>query len=82
MVQETRVQSQVKSYQKLGSTWCLLNTHKVWIKDKVAQSREKSNTLPYTFVKKGAFKVTLDNGQANFHIIWHQVFDPTDLIDL
>ena len=62
MVRETRVQSQVESYQKLkkkkkkkkkkvlGAT--LLNTqhYKVRIKGKVEQYREWSGALPYTSV--------------------------------
>ena len=55
MVRETRVQSQVKLYQRLKKMVlddALLNTqyYKERIKDKVEQSREWSNALPYTFV--------------------------------
>ena len=55
MVQETEVQFQVVSYQRLKKmvhNAALLNTqsYKVWIKDKVEQSREWSSTLPYTLV--------------------------------
>ena len=55
MVQETGVQSQVESYQRLKKMVldaALLNTqhYKVWIKGKVEQSRERSSTLPYTSV--------------------------------
>ena len=51
MVQETGVQSQVKSYQMVFDA-ALLNTHhcKVRIKRKVEQSREWSNALPYTLM--------------------------------
>ena len=52
MAQETGIQSQVDSYQRLkkNGTWCLLNTqhYKVWIKGKVEQSRESSSALPNT----------------------------------
>ena len=57
MVQETEVQSQVESYQKLKQKTqkmvlhaALFNTqhYKVRIKGKVEQSREWSNALPYT----------------------------------
>ena len=58
MVQKTRVQSQVESYQKLKKkkkkvlNTALLNTqyYKVRIKGKVEQSREWSSALPYTLV--------------------------------
>ena len=54
MVQETRVQSQVDSYQtqKMVLGVALLNTqhYKVRIKSKVEQSREWSSALPYTSV--------------------------------
>ena len=55
MVQETKVQSQVESYQRLKKMIldaALLNTqyYKVRIKGKVEQSREKSSALPYTSV--------------------------------
>ena len=38
--------------QKMVLDASLLNTqhHKVWIKGKVGQSRERSSTLPYTLV--------------------------------
>ena len=51
MVQETRVQSLVKSYQRLKK-WYLLNIqhYKVRIKGKVEQSREWSSALLYTSV--------------------------------
>ena len=29
--------------------------HKVWIKGKMEQSRERSNALPYIAIEKGAF---------------------------
>ena len=53
MVQETRVQSQVESYQRLKKMVLdatLLNTqhYKVRIKGKVEQSRKRSSALPYT----------------------------------
>ena len=59
MVQETGVQSQVKSYQRLKKKKkkkkkvvdaTLLNTqhYKVRIKGKVEQSMERSSALPYT----------------------------------
>ena len=55
MVQETGVQSLVKSYQntqKMVLDAALLNTqhYKVWIKGKVEQPRGRSSALPYTFV--------------------------------
>ena len=55
MVRETRVQSQVESYQrrkKMVLDTSLLNTqyYKVRIKGKVEQSRERSSALPYTSV--------------------------------
>ena len=55
MVWETRVQSQVESYQKLKKMVldaALFNTqhYKVRIKGKVEQSREWSSALPYPFV--------------------------------
>ena len=62
MVQETWVQSQVTSYQRLKKKKkkkkkmvldiSLLNTqqYKVHIKDKVEQSREMSSAFPYTLV--------------------------------
>ncbi len=56
MVQETRVQSQVESYQTLKKNLvfdaALLSTqhYKVRIKGKVEQSRERSSALPYTLV--------------------------------
>ena len=76
MVQETGVQSQVKSYQRLKKKKkkvldaTLLNTqhYKVWIKGKVEQSRERSSALPYTCVvaiEKGAFESPLTK-VANF----------------
>ena len=51
MVQETRVQFQVESYQRLKIMVldaALLNTQycKVQIKSKVEQSRERSSALP------------------------------------
>ena len=53
MAQETCVQSQVQSYQRLRKfDASLLNTqhYKVRIKGKVEQSRESSSALPYTSV--------------------------------
>ena len=54
MVQETEVQSQVHSYQRLKKVLdaALLSTqhYMVRIKGKVDQSREKSSTLLYTSV--------------------------------
>ena len=55
MGRDTRVQSQVESYQRLKKWYydaTLLNTqhYKVRIKGKVEQSGEKSSTLPYTLV--------------------------------
>ena len=55
MAQETGVQSQVKSYQRLKKMVLdasLLNIqhYKVGIKGKVEQSRERSSALPYTMV--------------------------------
>ena len=55
MAQETGVQSQVESYQRLKKMVLdpsLLNTqhYKVHFKGKVEPSREKSNTFPYTSV--------------------------------
>ena len=61
MAWETWVQSQVKSYQKTQKMVLdasLLNTqhHKVQIKSKVGQSRERSTFLPYILaVENGAF---------------------------
>ena len=53
MAQETGVQSQVESYQRLKKMVLdssLLNTqhYKVGFKGKVEQSRERSSALPYT----------------------------------
>ena len=49
MVQETEVQSQVKSYQRLKKVVLDAALHyKVRIKGKVEQSREWSSALPYT----------------------------------
>ena len=53
MVQETGVQSQVESYQRLKKMVldaALLKTqhYKVWIKVNVEQSREWSSAFPYT----------------------------------
>ena len=55
MVKEIRVQSQVKSYQRLKKMVlgvALFNTqyYKVQIKGKMEQSREWSSALPYTLV--------------------------------
>ena len=55
MVQETRVQFQVESYQRLKKIVLdatLINTqyYKVRIKAKMEQSREWSSALPYTTV--------------------------------
>ena len=55
MVQETGVQSQVESYQRLKKMVLdatLLNTqhYEVQIKGKLEQSKERSSTLPYTLV--------------------------------
>ena len=55
MVQETGVQSQVESYQRLKKMEfdvALLNTrhYKEMIQGKVEQSREWSSALPYTSV--------------------------------
>ena len=56
MAQETWVQSQVESYQRLLKKIIfdasLLNTqyYKVQIKGKVEKSWERSSTLPYTLV--------------------------------
>ena len=52
---ETKIQSLVKSYQRLQKMVLdasFLNTqhYKVWVKDKVEQSRERSGDLPYTSV--------------------------------
>ena len=51
MAPETRVQSQVESYQRLKNAY-LLNTqhYKVRIKGKVEQSREESSPFPYILV--------------------------------
>ena len=62
MVQETQVQSQFYSYQRLKKSTdaALLNTqhYKVRIKGKVQQYREWSSTFPYTegveAIEKGA----------------------------
>ena len=65
MAQKTRVQSQVKSYQRLQKIVldaALLNTqhNKVWIKGKVEQSMERSSALPLhlgvVVTEKGAFE--------------------------
>ena len=55
MAQETGVQSQVESYQKLRKMVLdasLLNTqhYKVHIKNKTEQSRKRKSTLPYNSV--------------------------------
>ena len=54
MTQETWVQSQVESYQRLKKWYfiSLLNSqqYKVGIKGKVEQSRERSSALSYTSV--------------------------------
>ena len=54
MAQETGVQSQVESDQKIQKMVLdatLLNTHyKVRIKGKVKESRERSSAFPYTSV--------------------------------
>ena len=55
MIQETGVQSQIRSYQRLKKMvldTSLLNTqhYKVRIKGKVEQLRERSSALPYTSV--------------------------------
>ena len=52
MAQETGVQSQVESYQKLKKWYLMLNIqhYKIQIKSKQEQSREKSSALPYTSV--------------------------------
>ena len=54
MAQETWVQPQVESCQRLKKWYlmppCLTQQYKVWIKGKVEQSRERSSTLPYTLV--------------------------------
>ena len=55
MVQDTRIQSQVESYQRLKKMVLhvtLLNTlhYKVRIKGNVKQSGKRSSALPYTSV--------------------------------
>ena len=55
MAEETRVQSMIKSYQRLKKMVldaALLKTqyYKVQIKGKVEQSKERRSTLPYTLV--------------------------------
>ena len=62
MARETRVQSQVESYQKLKKWYLMLHCLKlsiVRIKGKVEQSRERSSTLPLHFgvvaIERGAF---------------------------
>ena len=52
IVRETRVQSQVESYQKMVLDTSLLNTqhYNVRIKGKVVQSWERSSALPYALV--------------------------------
>ena len=65
MFLETRVHSQVESYQRFKKTLldaALLNTqhYKVWTKGKMEQSREWSSALTYNLsvvaIKKGAFR--------------------------
>ena len=53
MAQESEIQSQVKSYQRLkkmvlDAALLHIQHYKVSIKGKVEQSREKSSALPYT----------------------------------
>ena len=55
MVQETGVQSQVKSYQRLkkmvlDAAMLNIQHYKVQLKGKVEQSRERSSALPYTLM--------------------------------
>ena len=57
MVLETRVQSQVESYQRLLKRKMVLDAsllktqyYKVRIRRKVEQSSERSNALPYTLL--------------------------------
>ena len=55
MLQQTGVQSQVESYQRLKKMvldGALLNTqhYEVQIKGKVEQPRERSSAIPYTLV--------------------------------
>ena len=56
MGRETGIQSQFESYQRLKKKKMVLNTpllntqHKVRIKTKVEQSKERSSALPYTLV--------------------------------
>ena len=69
MVQETGIQSLIKSYQKLKK-WYLLNTqhYKVRIKGKVEQSRGWSSPplhLGVLTIEKGGFKFPLTK-IANF----------------
>ena len=81
MVQETRVQSQVKSYQdsKMVLDATLLNTqyYKVRIKGKVEQSREWSSAFPLHLrvvaIEKGAFR-SPSTTVANFTFL----FKPPD----
>ena len=56
MVQETRVQSKVESYQKpkkmvLDASLLNIQHNKVQIKGKVKQSKKRSSTLPYILVQ-------------------------------
>ena len=67
MAQETGVQSQIESYQRLKKWYLILlnpQHYKVWVKCKVKQSRETSITLPYISVVssywKGSFQVSFD----------------------
>ena len=50
MAWETGVQFQVKSYQRLKKWYLIPQHHKVCIKGKVEQSRERSTAFPYTSV--------------------------------
>ena len=72
MVQETRVQSQVESYQRpqkmvLDASLLNIQHYKVRIKVKVEQFRELSCTLPLHLdvvaTKKGVFRSPLTKGR-------------------
>ena len=74
MAWETRIQSQVKSYQRLKK-WYLMQHYKVQIKGKVEQSRERSCAPPLHFcvvaIEKGAFgssSTTVTNFTLKFHL--------------
>ena len=82
MARETRVQSQVESYQrlkKMALDASLLNTqhYKVWIKGKVEQPREgvaPSHTPWCSSYRKGSLRVTLDYGRQLYLLIYIYIY--------